>query len=157
MTFKTAEIGLSIILFVGSIIAWFSIRDIPADAQMFPNFILGGIAVCSIIMIIRSLTGASARALGKDIENWVFSDNVKRMFGALAIFVVYLLIVDHVGYFTSSALLILALARFAGFQNWLALVATAAGFCLFVYLIFVLLFARPLPQEFFISIFAAAS
>ncbi|WP_319411951.1 tripartite tricarboxylate transporter TctB family protein [uncultured Cohaesibacter sp.] len=157
MNYKTAEIGLSIILLVVSFVSWLSIKDIPADAQMFPNFILGGIALCSVVMIVRSLTGASQSALGDDLKGWTFSISLKRMFGGLLIFVAYLLVVDHIGYFTASALLIVALAAFAGYRNWIALISSAIGFCLFVYLVFVLLFNRPLPHEFFLTLFSASN
>lgn len=155
MSFKTTEIIVSLILLLSSIIAWVSIQDIPVDAQMFPNFILAGIMICSVLMIIRSLTGVSERAL-ENAEDWKFTDNAKRMVGAALIFIVYLLVIEHLGYFTSSALLIMTLARFAGFKNWLALVSSAVGFCLFVYLVFVLIFDRPLPPELLIEMFTAS-
>nr|WP_321445530.1 tripartite tricarboxylate transporter TctB family protein [uncultured Cohaesibacter sp.] len=157
MNYKISEISLSIVLLIGAAFFWFSIKDIPAGAQMFPNFILGGIAVCSILMIIRSLSGASVRTLGEDMTGWRFSINAKRMFGGLMIFIAFLLIVNYVGYFTASALLIVSMARFAGYKNWPALIGATAGFCLFVYLVFVLLFDRPLPEEFFVSLLSVAN
>ena len=157
MNYKIGEISLSVVFLIVSFVSWLSISDIPSDAQMFPHFILGGIAICSVLMIIRSITGASQRVLGDELKDWTFSINYKRMFGGLLIFVAYLLVVDHIGYFTATALLVVAMASFAGYKNWIALIATAAGFCLFVYLVFVVLFDRPLPHEFLATLFTATN
>ncbi|SNY93375.1 Tripartite tricarboxylate transporter TctB family protein [Cohaesibacter sp. ES.047] len=157
MNYKIAEISVSVVFLIASFVFWFSIKDIPADAQMFPNFILGGIAVCSVLMIIRSITGASQKALGEELNGWTFAISWKRVLGGFFIFVAYLLVVDHIGYFTASALMVIVMARFAGFKNWVALIGSAAGFCVFVYLVFSVLFDRPLPQELIVALFTSSN
>ncbi|RYH12249.1 tripartite tricarboxylate transporter TctB family protein [Tropicimonas sp. IMCC6043] len=151
MRYKITELVVGTLLLLATLFAWQNLSGLPEDAKLFPEMVLTVMAVATVIMMIRSLTGASQRAQGAEIETWHFSINPKRMVGGLALFAGYLLIVETLGYYTASALFIIVAAAFAEYRSWRALLAATLAFCIFVYAVFGLLFNRPLPEEFFQS------
>ena len=156
MRYQIAELITGVVLLAGTVFAARNLANIPDDAKLFPNIVLIIMAIGSVMMMIRSLTGASRRVQGNTIENWRFTIDPIRCTGGIALFVVYLIAVEPLGYFTATALFIVAAAVVGQFTNWQALLASALGFCLFVYLMFVLLFDRALPEEFFITAITTA-
>lgn len=151
MRYRTAELLLAAVLLIICALAWLKARSLPVDAKMFPEIILAVLAMSTVLMIYRAFSGASQRVLGDDVKDWRFTKHVPRFLGSFAIFILYLLVVPHVGFFTASAALVIAMAVFTGFRNWPVIIASTVGFGIFVYLVFVLLFERPLPKEFFLG------
>ena len=159
MRYKTAEAVMAVFLLLVCAIAWANIRTLPEDALMFPRFILIILAICSLIMLVRghlpARKAATATApdvsappsMDEDKATWHFAISPVRMVGAVVLFAIYILLVGTIGFFTSSALFIIALAWYARYRNWTALVSSAIGFCIFVYVVFVMIFDRPLPTE----------
>lgn len=163
MRYKTAEALMAVFLSLVCAVAWANIRTLPADALMFPRFILIILAICSLVMLVRGYlpalkpasAGASTSApdtntppsMDEDKATWHFAISPVRMVGAVVLFAIYILLVGTIGFFTSSALFIIALAWYARYRNWTALVSSAIGFCIFVYVVFVMIFDRPLPTE----------
>lgn len=152
MRYQIAELITGAVLLSGVAFAAFNLASIPDEARMFPNIVLTIMAIASVMMMIRSLTGVSRRVQGNTIENWRFTIDPVRCAGGIALFVVYLIAVEPLGYFTASALFIVAASIVGRFTNRKALSASALGFCLFVYLVFVLLFDRALPQELLLTV-----
>ena len=152
MRYQIAELITGAVLLSGVAFAAFNLASIPDEARMFPNIVLTIMAIASVMMMIRSLTGVSRRVQGSTIENWRFTIDPVRCAGGIALFVVYLIAVEPLGYFTASALFIVAASIVGRFTNRKALPASALGFCLFVYLVFVLLFDRALPQELLLTV-----
>lgn len=66
-----------------------------------------------------------------------------------ACLVAYIILIDTIGYFTSSALFVIGASLLLGYRRPLVVVSTAAAFVLFIYVVFVVIFERPLPLEFF--------
>lgn len=150
-SYKKTEIVVGIFLLASCLFAFLSIRDLPDDAKMFPNIILGVLAACVCVSLIRCVSGVSEKVQGKSAKEWQFFENVKRFIICVIVFSIYLLFVESIGFFISSTLLIICMATFVGYRKYLSLVLSLTGFLLFVYLIFVLLFERPLPPEFFLT------
>lgn len=150
-SYQKTEIVVEIFLLACCVFAFLSIRELPADAKMFPNIILGVLAICVGVALIRSLSGVSQKVQGKSVKEWRFFTNLKRFIICVAIFSIYLLLIESIGFFISSTLLIICTATFVGYRNYLNLALSLIGFLLFVYLVFILLFERPLPPEFFFT------
>ena len=51
------------------------------------------------------------------------------------------------GYFTASVVAIPVVAKTFGKVGWRSTVIGTAGFMVFIYVVFVLVFSRPLPEE----------
>lgn len=151
MRYKWAELALAVAILICIAVAWFNLRTLPADAKMFPLIILAIMSVGTVFMVIRAVTGASQRVQGEAMQDWRFAMNTQRMLGGFGLFALFLLAVETVGFFTTSAIFVIIGAAFARYRNVWVLIASAAGFCVFIYLVFRLLFDRPLPEEFFLS------
>lgn len=113
----------------------------PGASGLYPAALGGALAVLGFANVVKA-----ARA----------SSNVKRSLAdnptALAVTVVaasaYLVLVPVIGFFTSSALLVLILPVALGLRRPVLLVSTAVIFVLIVYVLFTLVLERPLPPEF---------
>jgi hypothetical protein len=124
---------------------WMRLADTPDAARMYPRFIIAVMGVLTCVMIARSLAGRTAPSGG--VEDWRFFKNASRFTTSVCLFVIYLTGVGTVGYFTSSAVFLLALPVALGFRDPVMLGLTMAGFLAFVFGIFVGVFDRRLPPE----------
>ena len=152
MSYKTAEIATALALLFMTAVCFFAIRNIPADAFMFPGIVLAGLAFGSTILLVRAVTGASQRTIADELVGWRFSIAPTRMLIGFVLFAAYIFLTELLGYFTASALFIITLSYMSNYRSWTKLICVSISFCVMVYLVFVLLFARPLPQEWFMHL-----
>lgn len=123
------------------------IHGLPAGAAMFPRLVLGATAFLATLWLISTFMAAKravdAPASGPFIEN-------PRNFGIfVATIVGYIALIEILGYFTSTAMFMLASSTLLGFRRHRFLIIATVAFIAFVYVIFVVLFKRPMPPEFF--------
>ena len=59
---------------------------------------------------------------------------------------------SYLGYFTASFLLIPVISWFLGYRNPKVILAATAGFLCFIYVMFILIFSRPLPREIWLNL-----
>ncbi|OCX64459.1 hypothetical protein BFP70_10420 [Thioclava sp. SK-1] len=154
MSYRTTEIAMAAGLVVLTVLGWFQIRDLPVDARMFPAVLLGVIGVLSCCMVIRGVIGRAAHLRAQSAQQWSFAISAPRMVLAFALLGAYFVVLPFVGFFTSSFVFIMLVGWIAGYRKPVPLALAAAGFCAFVYMVFVALFDRPLPPEFFLTLFA---
>ncbi|MDC0611665.1 tripartite tricarboxylate transporter TctB family protein [Vibrio sp.] len=154
MSFRMAESLVALGMIVLAILGWFQIQDLPNDALMFPAVLLLIIAILSAALFVRGLIGKASHFKQYSKDGWRFAISTKRMLFGFLTLALYFLTIPYVGFFTCSFILIIAVAKGAGYHKRLPLALSAFGFCIFVYLIFVALFERPLPKEFFVTLFA---
>lgn len=67
--------------------------------------------------------------------------------------IIYVLTMEVVGFFTSSIIFFVILIKIGGYHNWKLIVPTMLIFFGAIYIVFVWLFERPMPTEFFITLF----
>lgn len=120
-----------------------SVEISAAEARMFPHMILMSMGVLSLLLFIRSFR----------IPRKQRAEPVITSMPAFTLFVlttvVYVACVAYLGYFTSSAVYVPLVAYLIGLQkHWTSLIVTTV-FLGATYLVFVVLFARPLPPEIF--------
>jgi putative tricarboxylic transport membrane protein len=150
-SYQKTEIVVCIFLLGCCLFAFISIRHLPTDAKMFPNLILAVMSLFVGVALIRAVMGISQKTQGAKAADWHFFANPKRFIISVIVFSIYLLSIESVGFFTSSGLLIICMATFVGYRNYLHLTLSLIGFLAFVYLVFILVFERPLPKEFFLA------
>lgn len=114
-----------------------------AEAQMYPRLVLGALGIMAFLLFLRGLRMGARRAVQPVITSWL-------AFAAFLVpTVLYVIAVGRVGFFTSSILYIPLVAFLIGLRkHWLNALVTLA-FLLATWLVFVALFARPLPREIF--------
>lgn len=126
------------------------VPKMPAEAALFPELILG------LAVILSLIWGASTfrfrvkeKTEAKEQRSTPFSENPRNLAAFVFCLAGYVWLIDILGYFTSTALFMVATSVTLGFRKPKALVAAVVGFVGFVYVIFVVVFQRPLPIEFF--------
>lgn len=157
MSFRMAESLAAASLIFVAILGWLQIQDLPTDARMFPAALLLIIGVLSTALLIRGLIGKAAHFFSNESKEWRFAISSKRMVLGFITLAMYFLAIPYVGFFTCSFILIIAAAKGAGYHKPVPLIGAALGFCIFVYAIFVALFERPLPEEFFVTLLSASA
>lgn len=82
-------------------------------------------------------------------------DAPRQMVTATIIATLYVALVVPLGFFTASALLMLAMPFALGFRRWIYSVSVAAIFLLLVSLVFTVLLKKPLPHEAVLTLLSA--
>ncbi len=151
MTYKKTEIIVTCFLLCFCAFAWLSLYHLPTNAKMFPNIIIGTMFISLLILLVRSAFGVSERIQGSTIAGWKFFVHYKRFFLSVFLFSLCLFVIEKVGFFITSTLLIFSMAFLVGYRKYVSLIAATIGFLVLVYIVFVLVFERPLPKEFFLT------
>lgn len=131
----------AVIIFLVAAAAWWFSRDLPTEARLFPQIVILLMATLSIIMFAKTLKG-EPRTDGEPF--------VKRP-GNLLITVVgsvgYIFLVSQIGYFTATVLFMPGLALLLGYRNPVVIAVVTIAFLLLIWVVFVVIFKRPLPTE----------
>lgn len=114
-----------------------------AEAQMFPRMILIIMGILALLLAARSWRLDPARR----------ADAIISAPGPFVLFVLgsvaYVASVSTLGFFTASAVYMPAIAFLLGLRRHVLNLAVTAVFLTLTYLVFVVLFSRPLPREIF--------
>ena len=129
-----------------TVMASFHVRQLPSDAALFPTLTLALSGALAVLLLISTFLGER-----KPDADEPFLQNPRNFAIVLGLTPLYLYFVSTIGYFSASSIYMLLLAFLLGFQHLSVLVLGTAGFMAFVYIVFVVVFARPLPPEFFLS------
>lgn len=134
----------AVVIFAVAVFGWWWSSGFPAEAQMFPRMVLGLMGLLALIMFIKSFAGMATA------DDRPFIGNARNLAITFASFVVYILLVSTIGFFTGSAIMLPALALLLGYRNPIVIVASTVAFIAVVWFVFVYIFSRPLPVEFFV-------
>lgn len=143
MTSLAAERLLLALLALGSAALLPEAMSYKGGSQYFPTVLLSLLGVLSLVALWR------ARRPRNAADAAPFFVHAGRFALATALVVAYAAALPHVGYFTSSALLIAAMAFTLGYRDWRRILATIAGYTAFVWVVFQGIFQRDMAREFF--------
>lgn len=135
--------------------AWWMSGRFPADAQVFPRMVLGLMGVLALVWLVRSFLPPGSRLAEPQAEDAAsaspepFFEHLGYFAGSIALIALYIFLVDALGYFTSTILFIPLMAVMLGYYRPVGIIVTTAAFVGGVYVIFVQLFSRRFPAEFF--------
>lgn len=136
---KHTETVAALILVGFSVFAWSEVSEITGGAGIFPRLIIYVLTFFSLVYLVRSIM--VARPTRQVVEN----------LGIFAILlvasIVYINGVTYLGYVTSS-LIFIPLATWAiGFRRPLYILVVTLVYIVSVYVLFEVIFGRPLPSE----------
>ena len=126
------KIIVGTVLYAFIVFCWFCTNSFVGDAVLFPRMILILFAVLNTIMIVQYF-------LGKDKGDSKFK--IKDALLPLAYFagiVVYILLFSWLGYFPATVIMLIAYFLILKVRPYWLIAALTGGYCLFVYLLFVL-------------------
>ncbi|NVJ92717.1 MAG: tripartite tricarboxylate transporter TctB family protein [Methylocystaceae bacterium] len=130
--------ALGIILISGAFLA--PAFELGTIAALLPAVMLIGLIALSLILLIGDQRAASAGSPPEQVTK-----SPKRVIGSFILIVCYVLSVDYIGFYPSTAIGIPLIAYIFGFRNLLGLVAASVIVVGAVYLIFDLGMHRDFP------------
>lgn len=134
-------------------VAWWMSGRFPADAQVFPRMVLALLGVLSLLWLVRSFLPPGSRFAEPQAEgepaDEPFFQHLGYFAGSIALIAAYIFLVGNLGYFTSTILFIPVMAIMLGYYRPVGILLTTAAFVGGIYIVFVQLFSRRLPAEFF--------
>lgn len=135
---------LSVIIIVLSSLFWAeSVNIVTAEAKMFPRMILSAIYVLSVLLALRSFRLPPEKR-GEAIFISLFPFLL--FVGASA---AYVASIGVVGFFTATAVYMPFIAWLLGLRKIVQSVFITTVFLIAIYVVFVLIFERPMPREIF--------
>ena len=144
MTYIKDRIG-AVALLLLAVSVFVASGSLPFKSMIFPRMISTVMALCAVLMLLRTVPLRSGRAPAAATDpklNQPFFRNSRNFlitFGAIS----------TLGYFVATAILIVALALALGFRDYRLLAAATVSFLVLVYVVFILVFERPLPHGMF--------
>jgi putative tricarboxylic transport membrane protein len=136
------ECLISIFLFGGAVGAFFTAREFPDASGIFPQMVtVLGIFLTAVLVIKSSMKA------GTIPERDPFFIHIPKFAISCSMMLAYLFSINFVGYFTSTAMFIPALAYMLSYKNTKASLYLSVGFVAAIYVIFVVIFKTTLPPE----------
>ncbi|KPQ20504.1 MULTISPECIES: tripartite tricarboxylate transporter TctB family protein [unclassified Halomonas] len=122
--------------------------DMPPMSSVLPIAMLGALIVLSLLMVLRTLINIrNGRSMAHRYQVFV---NKRRFFGITFAILAYSLGVSLIGFYTTTAMMIPAVAWCFGYRHIKRLLLADLIFTGGLAIIFVLLMGQDLPPEFFI-------
>lgn len=134
----------SLVLLGGTAVAWHHSTSFPREAATFPLLVLGILGGFSVLLLVQSFLPRL-----REVSKRPFIDEPQTVIVGITVTAAYFFFIPIIGYFTTNLIYVALLSRLLGFKNNVTSIAISVGYALFAYIVFVLLFNRPLPPEFF--------
>jgi hypothetical protein len=143
VTQATAERVFLLALMASSAALLYETFNYPPASRAFPAALLVILFGFCALALLRSLRRPGETATTP------FFDHAPRFALALGLLVAYTAVLELVGYYTTSAVMIVALPALLGYRAWRVIAATGVAYLVFVWLIFNVIFQREMAREFF--------
>jgi len=143
------RISAVVLLALAGAVWWFT-QDVPGEASMFPRVVGGLLGFLAVLLFGRTLIPS----LRSEDTQKLF-ENPKNLAKAVIAVILYVVLVTNLGFFTASLLWLPAFALALGENRPKLLSISTIGFLLGVYVVFVLMFERILPEEAILRFFRA--
>ena len=134
-------------LMAAAVFLLFYSQSFPLESRIFPTIVLGLMTFLAAVVLVRSYL----RPEKDPLKDKPFFIHRNRFIAAFVCILAYIAALPVLGYFTSSAIFFIFVTVLLGYRNWKMLFPTMIIFLAFVYAVFVALFDRPIPPEFFQS------
>jgi putative tricarboxylic transport membrane protein len=138
------RIAAVVIFLFSAAVFVYSQNTLAPSVRPFPSAIAGIMAVLSIAMFattyIKSLPQPDDKPFFRNPLNFVIT---------IASIAGYFFLLSKIGYFSATFVMVIGLSLLLGYRRYGLIALTAVGFLAFIYAVFVVIFERPLPPEFF--------
>ncbi len=136
------KLGIGLIVFC--IIMWFyciPYHIVGRDPKFFPRLIVFFILIPAVLLIVTRKDAAIA-------SRPRFSDrkDLHKSFLTCLFFLIYIALIDIIGYFTATFLTILGFLYFFGDRNWKGMLLVSSGIIFFIYFVIEKMLSFPLPK-----------
>lgn len=135
---------LAVLFIVLASLFWIeSVNIVTAEARMFPRMILSAVYVLSVLLALRSFRLPSEQR-GEAIFIALFP-----FLSFVGVSAAYVASVGVVGFFTATAVYMPLIAWLLGLRKLVHSITVTTVFLFAIYIVFVLMFERPMPREVF--------
>lgn len=124
-----------------SIFAWIESAGYPEEARVFPRLILLGMFAMNFVILAKTFFAAPT-------DDGPFIQNPRNFILIVVGIGFYIVGLSQLGFFTATILFMLVFSFVVGYRHIPQLIAVTALFAAFLWLVFVKVFKRPLPPEF---------
>lgn len=146
MPFTKDRIAAVVIFLFSAAVFAYSQNTLAPSVRPFPSAIAGIMAVLAVLMFastyIKGMPQPDDKPFFKSPLNFVIT---------IASIAVYFFLLSKIGYFSATFVMVIGLSLLLGYRRYGLIALTAVGFLAFVYAVFVMIFERPLPPEFFVD------
>lgn len=142
---RDQKFGLSLLIFC--VFLWFFI--IPSevinnrDALFFPQFITIWLAICAILLTLRSSQKTIKRTDEKELMS---RRGIIKVINLIIVLLIYVYLIDFLGFFVTSFFLLLLLLLIFKVRNWIKLIGFPFILLLFLYILIEKILFFPLPR-----------
>jgi hypothetical protein len=136
------KLGIGLVIFC--VLMWFytiPFQIVGTDPKFFPRLIIFFILVPGILLIFTRRSDQKTRPLR-------FRDrkDLHKALSAACLFLIYIALIDVVGYFTTSFLAIAGFLYFFGQRDWRGILLVPTAILFFVYVVIERILSFPLPK-----------
>ena len=123
---------IGVVLYAFIVFCWMCTNSFVGDAKLFPRMILVLFAVLNTIMVIQAFLNK------KQEESKFHAKDAVMPLVYFAGVVVYVILFALIGYFPATVIMLIAFFLILKVRPYWLIAALTGGYCLFVYLLFVL-------------------
>ena len=137
-----------IILLIFCLILWFFIIPTQISSTkdaVYPRFVNVWIAICGILLILKSWKSTEKIILYESKDE----KGIIRVVATVLIFLIYIFMIDFLGFFISSFIFIIILMLSFGVRQWIKLISVPIIILLFLYFLIKKILFFPLPEGIF--------
>ena len=148
------DIVAGLVIMLLAIAGIYEARGLPTGVAMLPLWVLGTLFVLSCIMIVRGILNIVPAQNGSKAIPFIVAP--KRLAIGIIAMALYIIGIEVIGFYVTTALFIPLSALALGFRNFKLIAITTIGFLGFVYVVFSLIFERVLPVGLTLSLLISA-
>ncbi|NNK93566.1 MAG: tripartite tricarboxylate transporter TctB family protein, partial [Desulfobacterales bacterium] len=143
MTTNIQERAMAMGICAAALFLLYLSMDFPMESRVFPIAVLSLMAILAAVVFLRSFLKSQSAEQEQAPQPFFIHRN--RFSASFACIFGYIVLLPILGYFTTSAIFFVAMTWFLGFRSYKATALTIFIFLSFIYIVFVLLFERPIP------------
>lgn len=143
---KDQKFGIVLLIFC--FILWFFLIPTQISSTkdaVYPRLVNVWIAICGILLILKSWKSTEKIILDEAKDK----QGIIRVIAIVIIFLIYIFIIDFLGFFISSFIFIIILMLSFGVRQWIKLISVPIIILLFLYFLIEKVLVFPLPKGIF--------
>ena len=145
-----SDVIVAVAILVICLLSWNDLAGVNPEATQFPKAVILGLGVLAAIIGLRALLSVRrSRAVSgaAEADGWRFFVNWRHFVIALFCFAAYATAFPYTGFFSASVVFMAVVTAALGFRGYRTMAVTYLLFLIFVYVVFVLVFERPIPLD----------
>lgn len=134
------------------LLSWNDLEGVNPQATQFPKAVIFVLGLLAVVIGLRALLSVRRRQAVPGVsdaegDGWRFFVDWRHFVIALFCFAAYALVFPYTGFFSASVVFMAVVTLALGFRGYRTMAITYLLFLIFVYVVFVAVFERPIPLD----------